>query len=123
MLTHLFVNQGVVGTLVIILGLRATMTFTSFGCKMTCEDPATGKFSWKIDKHFSWVADKECPKAGPEQFGTNTVFWAIGAILVYLSSAGVGSKYGCKFVLAVTNFFSKSIGIEYKMHGETLVSR
>jgi len=68
-LTHVFVNQGVIGTLIIILGLRATMTFTSFGCKMTCEDPATGKFSWKIDKHFSWGADKECPKAGPEQFG------------------------------------------------------
>jgi len=70
---------------------------------------------------FVWYDEYDCIVLMTHQ--TYTVFWAIGAILVYLSSAGVGSKYGRKFVLAVTNFFSKSIGVEYKMHAETLVIR
>eukprot|EP00277_Geminigera_cryophila_P033060 CAMPEP_0173119776 /NCGR_PEP_ID=MMETSP1102-20130122/52014_1 /TAXON_ID=49646 /ORGANISM="Geminigera sp., Strain Caron Lab Isolate" /LENGTH=198 /DNA_ID=CAMNT_0014025501 /DNA_START=149 /DNA_END=742 /DNA_ORIENTATION=- len=90
------------------------MTFTGFGCNLACKwnkGPAAGYASC------SWGEDEMCPAAGPEMF----VFWSLGAFLTILATTALPSKFGRKFVLAVTNLMAKSIGIEYKMHDETLV--
>jgi|AntRauMFilla1563_2_1112583.scaffolds.fasta_scaffold08784_3 hypothetical protein len=44
---------------------------------------------------------------GPEMF----VFWSLGAFLTILATTALPSKFGRKFVLAVTNLMAKSIGI------------
>jgi hypothetical protein len=108
------------GSLLSFLGLRSTITFSSYGCEMTCKDPTTGVFDLlKFNaEHCTWGEDKEnCPQSGPEMF----IFWILGVLLIVLASTVLGSKYGRKFVIAITNSISKSVGIEYKMHQDTLV--
>ena len=107
------------GTLLSVLGLKSTITFSSYGCEMTCKDPATGVFDLlKFNaEHCTWGQDDMCPQAGPEAL----IFWIVGVVLVVLATTVLGSKYGRKFVLFLTNALSKSVGIEYKMHEETLV--
>ena len=108
------------GSLLSFLGLRSTITFSSYGCEMTCKDPTTGVFDLlKFNaEHCTWGEDKEnCPQSGPEMF----IFWIVGVLLIVLASTVLGSKYGRKFVIAITNSISKSVGIEYKMHQDTLV--
>ena len=107
------------GSLLSFLGLRATITFSSYGCEMTCKDPATGVFDLTKFKaeHCTWGEDDMCPESGPEMF----IFWILGVLLIVLASTVLGSKYGRKFVIGITNSISKSIGIVYKMHEDTLV--
>ena len=107
------------GSLLSFLGLRSTITFSSYGCEMTCKDPATGVFDLaKFNaEHCTWGADEMCEQSGPEMF----IFWILGVLLIVLASTVLGSKYGRKFVIALTNSISKSVGIEYKMHEDTLV--
>ena len=104
-----------IGALLNLLGLRSTMTYTSFACEMKfvrspfyCVHPC--------GPSFSWGEDETCAQAGPEMF----VFWLVGTFLIILSGM-LSSKHGRKFVLALTNSISKSIGVEYRMHDETLV--
>ena len=107
----------VVGTLLTILGLKATMTFSAFGCKLDCRPPA-GKYDlFKHGlKHCTWGEDEMCAPTAPEMI----VFWVLGFLLNGLAIL-LGTKLGRKFVIAATNALSKCIGIEYEMHDETLV--
>ena len=102
-----------IGMLLNLLGLRSTMTYTSFGCQVTALNPNTQAFDLA---HFSWGENESCPESGPEMF----VFWLSGSLLIALSVL-LGSFHGRRFVLLVTNSLSKSIGIVYKMHEQTMV--
>jgi hypothetical protein len=102
------------GTLLNLLGLRSTMTYTSFGCTMSAINPSTQAFDLAF---FSWgLEDDSCVASGPEMFA----FWLAGTALIALSTL-LGSFHGRRFILFVTNSISGSIGITYKMHDETLV--
>jgi hypothetical protein len=109
--------QAVTGTLLTILGLRATMTFSAFGCKLDCRPPS-GKYDLfkHFVKHCTWGEEEICVSSAPEM----VVFWILGFLLNGLAIL-LQSKPGRKFVIAITNSLSKSIGVEYKMHDETLV--
>jgi len=102
-----------VGTLLNLLGLKSTMGYTSFGCEMT----GGNLFLPEQDRRkFSWGKDESCAVSGPEMF----IFWIAGTFLIVLSGL-LGSKPGRGFILTLTNTLSKRIGVEYKMHAETLV--
>ena len=102
------------GTLLNLLGLRSTMTYTSFGCNMSAVNPSTQGFDLA---HFSWgVEDPSCVESGPEMFA----FWLSGTFLIVISTV-LTSFHGRRFVLFVTNSLSSSIGVTYRMHDQTLV--
>ena len=102
-----------IGMLLNLLGLRSTMTYTSLGCDMTAKNPSTLGFDLA---HFSWGEEESCTETGPEMLA----FWLAGVFLTALSFL-LGSFPGRRFVLLVTNSLSKSIGIVYKMHEQTMV--
>ena len=107
----------IAGALCTLLGLKATMTFSSFGCALDCTNPATGKYDVRQGfKYCTWGEDPVCEPTAPEMI----VLWVMGVLLTALTSL-IGSKMGRSFIVALTNSISKSIGIEYKMHPETLV--
>ena len=93
------------------------MTFSAFGCKLDCRPPS-GKYDLfkHFVKHCTWGEEEICASSAPEMI----VFWILGFLLNGLAIL-MGRKPGRKIVIAVTNCLSKSIGVEYKMHDETLV--
>ena len=111
---------GVIGALLCILGLRSTMTYTTFDCKMTLTGAANETVSTDANSTSSFWGDApQCKEEGPLVF----IFWLLGSFLTLLATTILSSKPGRKFVLAVTNSISKSIGISYTMHLETLVEK